>query len=101
MTRDSRFGRIAIELGFIVEGQLEEALAEQRRLHEAGEETEVGQILLARNQLTHLQFLEILAIQRQIPWICRPCATIFDTREVEEGRCPRCGRALEIPSRRG
>jgi|GEM_PF-4033804 len=99
---DLRFGRIAVEQGYISEGQLQEALHEQERLRTEGEEIEVGQLLLRRNSLSTLQFLEVLAIQKSIPWICRKCELLFDTRELLEapGRCPKCGGTLAVPLRR-
>lgn len=100
---DDRFGRIAIDQGYITREHLEECLLDQRRRRAEGDEVEVGQILIERRYLTKGQFLDVLAIQKSIPWICRSCEVLYDTRELDPdapGVCPRCAEKLDVPRRR-
>lgn len=100
---DDRFGRIAIDQGFLTEERLDECLKTQDALREKGEEVELGQVLLTRGYLSKPQWLEVLAIQKGIPFICADCEVLYDKRELDpfgQLECPKCGRNLVAPRRK-
>lgn len=99
---DDRFGRIAMDQGFLSQERLDECLKTQEALREKGEDVELGQVLLTRGYLTRVQWLEVLAIQKQIPFVCHDCQLLFDKRELDPNGplvCPKCGRDLVAPRR--
>lgn len=101
---DDRFGRIAMDQGFLTPERLDECLKTQEALREKGEDVELGQVLLTRGYLTKSQWLEVLAIQKQIPFVCSYCEFLFDKRELDPNgllECPKCGRTLTAPRRNG
>lgn len=63
------FGRLAVALGYVREDQLDAALLEQRRRREAGERIGLGQVLLARGDLTTAQFVELLSLQHRSDYV--------------------------------
>ena len=100
---DDRFGRIAIDQGFLTEERLDECLKTQDALREKGEEAELGQVLLMRGYLSKPQWLEVLAIQKAIPFVCHDCELLYDKRELDPNGplvCPKCGRDLIAPRRK-
>lgn len=60
------FGDIAIELKYLREEQLEEALKKQRAHHLAGERLPIGELLVRLGYLTEEQKEEILEVQKKI-----------------------------------
>ncbi len=67
MTRSSRrFGEIAVQLGYITTGQLQEALATQEESVSRGAAHRfVGQILIDLGHMTEKQAIEVLK-ERQV-----------------------------------
>ncbi|MDP6957484.1 MAG: protein kinase, partial [Planctomycetota bacterium] len=62
-SEEQRFGQVAVSLGFITEGQLQECLQEQAHSREKGSLLRIGQILMHRDFLTTEQFLKIMSEQ--------------------------------------
>ncbi|HYF50846.1 MAG TPA: serine/threonine-protein kinase [Planctomycetota bacterium] len=57
------FGKVAIKLGYITEGQLEEAMKVQATAAKAGLRKRLGEILIKKGYLTPEQFQEVLKSQ--------------------------------------
>jgi len=92
-----RFGRIALERGWIDPAQLEGAILEKERLARRNLRFRLGEILVARGDIAPEQVREILAEQGLEVRICRACDLAFNVRAAQEGapgRCPTCGNDL-------
>ncbi len=62
LPNDLLFGRIAVEQGFVTEGDVEECLAEQAA---TGDRRPLGELLLARGTITRRQMDAVAALQQQ------------------------------------
>jgi eukaryotic-like serine/threonine-protein kinase len=62
-TEHASFGKVAIKLGFITEGQLEEAMKVQATAAKAGLRKRLGEILIKKGYLTPEQFQQVLKSQ--------------------------------------
>lgn len=82
ITVSGLFGRVAIQLGFIREAQLAEAIRQQLALDHEGKHLKIGQILIGMGGITPMQFWEIIHAQG-----------LF--------RCGSCGQTLEAPRLNG
>lgn len=98
---EALFGELAVKRGAVTRSVVEEALAEQRRLREQGEDLRIGQILLRNGALTLPQYLEVLQLQRQSVLECPQCHKIYNlsggTGPVPM-QCLRCGIPLSPPT---
>lgn len=97
------FGRLAVELGFATQDQVEECLQEQRLLDSQGQRMRLGQIMLKRRFLTTDQFLEILKLQEKTVLVCPSCQAKYlvgDLGEPQGGvfRCLACQTILNVPA---
>ncbi|MCP4048066.1 MAG: hypothetical protein GY746_00900 [Gammaproteobacteria bacterium] len=63
---EMHFGRVALNLGFITEEELERALGAREELHAAGVDTLIGDIMLDRQLLTSAQCEQILTEQDRL-----------------------------------
>lgn len=91
------FGRIAIQLGFIKEAQLAEAVRRQLALDYEGRHVRIGQILLRMKAITPSQFWEVIRAQGSFK--CGSCGHILDRPRIERTSilCEACGKpALEL-----
>lgn len=98
------FGRLAVQLEFASQEQVEECLAEQRLMESQGQRMRLGQIMLKRRFLTTEQFLEILRLQEKTVLTCPSCQARYlvgELGEPESGgvfRCLTCQAILNLPS---
>ena len=91
------FGRIAIEVGFITEHQLAEAIRRQLAREGEGRRLKIGQILLSMKALDSGRFWQILSAQGGFK--CGSCGHELDTPRIEKSaiHCEKCGqRALSL-----
>lgn len=88
------FGRIAIEQGFLSEGQLAEAIRRQLALDGEGKHAKIGQILLRMRALTPAQFWEI--IRAQGTFKCGACGHTLAAPKTEKSAllCEKCGKPV-------
>ncbi|MBI2900024.1 MAG: protein kinase [Planctomycetes bacterium] len=97
------FGRLAVQLEFATQEQVEEALAEQRVQEARGQRMRLGQIMLKKRFLTTEQFLEILKFQEKTVLTCPSCNARYlvgELGEPESGgvfRCLACSALLNVP----
>jgi len=94
---ERRFGRIALERGWIDPDELESAILEKERLARRNLRFRIGEILVERGAIEPEQVREILAEQGLEVRICRACDLAFNVRAPRGGgarRCPSCGEDL-------
>lgn len=85
------FGRIAIELGFLDERRLADAVRRQLALDAEGRHVKIGQILLRQKAITPAQFWQI--IRSQGDFRCGQCGRVLDRPAIDDAavRCDGCG----------
>jgi hypothetical protein len=87
------FGRIAIQMGFIREAQLAEAIRRQLALDYEGKHLKIGQILIGMGALAPMQFWEIIHAQGLFK--CGACGQTLDAPRLSGTSlyCEKCGKA--------
>jgi len=91
------FGHLAMDRGYVTLQQVDECLAEQKRLEADGQQMRLGQIMVRKRYLTTDQFLEILRMQEEMVRVCAVCneSLVLTPEQVKAPPpCPRCGGAL-------
>ena len=91
------FGQIAVQIGFITEHQLAEAIRVQLAMEAEGKRLKIGQILLSTRALDSRRFWQILSAQGVFK--CGSCGHQLDTPRIEKTaiHCEKCGqKALNL-----
>ncbi|MCR4316990.1 MAG: protein kinase [Planctomycetes bacterium] len=90
---NTRFGKIAIERGWIAETEMQQVLMDQASDFRR-RDRHVGEILVERGLLTSVQVLQILEMQQKAIFTCAGCNIRVNVARVKEKaiyRCKRCG----------
>ena len=87
------FGQIAVQIGFITEHQLAEAIRLQLAMEAEGKRRKIGQILLSTKALDSRRFWEILSAQGGFK--CGSCGEQLDAPKIEKTAivCDKGGKA--------
>ncbi|MBI2933265.1 MAG: protein kinase [Planctomycetes bacterium] len=91
------FGHLAMERRYVTLSQVDECLAEQKRLEVEGQQMRLGQIMVRKRYLTTDQFLEVLRLQEERARVCTQCGETLalPPEEVKNTpACPKCGGVL-------
>lgn len=99
---DSRFGALAVELGYVTDEQVHACLHEQKIAVQEGTPLRLGQVMVRKGYLSASQFVDILATQNKTIMRCVGCGTRHNVEGREAGTpvfCPACGKPLRRESK--
>jgi tetratricopeptide (TPR) repeat protein/predicted Ser/Thr protein kinase len=86
------FGHLAMQRGYVTLVQVDECLAEQRRLESEGQQMRLGQIMVRKRFLTTDQFLEILRMQEELVRLCTKCNESVVLKQEQTANPPPCAK---------
>ncbi|RME02797.1 MAG: hypothetical protein D6805_08760 [Planctomycetota bacterium] len=95
---DVLLAQILVDVQFLTQGQLENALLEQkRRLNQTGKSLKLEHILVEKGFISEERLQSVLQMMAKIPLQCEECGTKYvwgDFHNTNHARCQKCDFAL-------
>ncbi|MBI3854750.1 MAG: hypothetical protein HY293_03565, partial [Planctomycetes bacterium] len=96
------FGKLAVALGFLTQGDLDKILRIQAELHQIGVDRRLGELLLEKRLLSREQVLLALRAQGKRIMTCHGCKKSYNVhhyKATETYTCKHCTAELSHPTK--